>query len=483
MEMRHYHIVIYLIFFGLFSSQAMSQAGDSLTTLTLKEIHGWILESHPLAKSASLEKLRAEAELLESRGLFDPKLFMDWDQKHFDNKDYFAVGEGGIKLPTRWGMEFKATFNQTRGQFLNPMLNLPANGQLNLGVKVNALQGFRIDAARSQMQQAQLELTRSQALFTMGIADLYIVSSEIYWKWWTSFHQLQQYNYAVDLAQERFENIAESFFQGDKPAIDTLETFIQVQNRRNNYNDALIAYQEACLKLANFFGGDQDMAAALLNRYRPVEEFNSQELPIAPEENLLLNNLETIHPELRDLEQQRAQLEIEQRWAKEQMLPKLNLEYNFLGNGWNLMNTIPAEGQNAGINQLLTQNFKWGLQFEMPIFFRKARGKMEQVKIKATQTELKREQKGISLRNKIKNYSLELQNINNQIRLMEEMVANYESLLQAERIKFDIGESSVFLLNSREQKLIESRLKLVKTKSSYFKAWWNLRYTAGIIAP
>jgi outer membrane protein TolC len=131
----------------------------------------------------------------------------------------------------------------------------------------------------------------------------------------------------------------------------------------------------------------------------------------------------------------------------------------------------------------LTQNFKWGVKFEMPILFRKARGKLEQVKVKAAQTELKREQKNISLTNKVKNYSLELQNLSQQIRLMEEMVENYRRLFEAEQIKFDIGESSVFLLNSREQKLIESQLKLVKTKSSYLKAWWKLQWAAGVIVP
>jgi outer membrane protein TolC len=473
---------IFLFLISLFTLHAaFAQEADSSQVLSLDAIQAWIGESHPLARAASLELDRAEAELLESRGLFDPKLYADWEQKHFDNKDYFAVGEGGLKIPTQFGVEFKATFQQTRGQFLNPMLNLPQNGQLNLGVSVNALQGLRIDEARSQKQQAEIELGRSQALFRYGVSELFITSSNIYWNWWTAYHQLQKFQEAVDLAEFRLEGIVESFIQGDKPAVDTLETFIQVQTRRNQYNDALIAYQQASLDLANFFGGDEDMANALLRQYQPVREFGSSELPQSPSQQLLLQNLETQHPELIDLDRQREQLNVEQRWAREQMLPKLKLEYNFLGNGWNLMNTLPAEGQEAGVNQLLTQNFKWGVKFEMPILFRKARGKLEQVKV--TQTELKREQKNISLTNKVKNYSLELQNLSQQIRLMEEMVENYRRLFEAEQIKFDIGESSVFLLNSREQKLIESQLKLVKTKSSYLKAWWKLQWAAGVIVP
>ncbi len=481
MKVLHSIFAVFLFLASLCTGYGQEQ--DTLKPLSLNAIQAWIAESHPLARSASLERERAKALLLESRGLFDPKLYAGWDQKHFDNKDYFGVGEGGLKIPTPWGVEFKAAFQQTRGIFLNPMLNVPQNGQLNLGVKVNALQGLRIDEARSRRQQAEIELSRSQALYRAGLAELYITASDIYWNWWNAYHQLQRFEYAVELAQQRLEGIVEGFLQGDMPAVDTLETFIQVQSRQNEYNDALIAYQQASLDLANFFGGDEDMANALLRTYEPVREYNPNELPQAPAQQILLQNLETIHPDLIDLERQREQLAVEQRWAKEQLLPKLNVEYNFLGDGWDLMNAAPTEGQPAGFNQLIAQNFKWGLQFEMPIFFRKARGKLEQVKVKAAQTELKREQKSISLTNKVKNYFLELQNLNNQIQLLSQMVDNYARLLEAERIKFDIGESSVFLLNTREQKLIESQLKLVKTKSTYLKAWWKLQWAAGVIAP
>jgi len=471
------------IFFVIIIHSLQAQEADSLKSLTLASIQAWIVENHPLARSAGLERDRAEAELLESRGLFDPKLFADWEQKYFDNKDYFAVGEGGIKIPTTWGVEFKAAYQQTRGQFLNPMLNVPQNGQLNLGVKVPVLQGLRIDAARNQKQQSEIEVNRSEALYRAGVADLYVTSSEIYWNWWTAYHQLQRFDYAVELAEQRLEGIVESFVQGDKPAVDTLETFIQWQTRLNQYNDALINYQNASLDLANFFGGDEDMANALLNTYKPVQELNPEQLPAIPQTNALLTNLSNRHPELVDLQKQREQLAIEQKWSREQLLPKLNLEYNFLGNGWDLMNASPTEGQPAGINQLITQNYKWGLEFEMPLFFRKSRGKLEQIKVKSAQIELKREQKNISLTNKVKNYLMELQNLRRQIQLMEDMVDNYDSLLEAERIKFNIGESSVFLLNAREQKLIDSQLKLVKTKSAYLKAWWKLQWAGGVIFP
>ena len=45
--------------------------------------------------------------------------------------------------------------------------------------------------------------------------------------------------------------------------------------------------------------------------------------------------------------------------------------------------------------------------------------------------------------------------------LLNTNIDNYFDLLRAERRKFDIGESSVFLLNSRETKYLESQQKLL----------------------
>ena len=48
------------------------------------------------------------------------------------------------------------------------------------------------------------------------------------------------------------------------------------------------------------------------------------------------------------------------------------------------------------------------------------------------------------------------------------MVQNYETLLAAEERKFSFGESSLFLINSRENKLIESKLKQNLVQNKFF---------------
>jgi outer membrane protein len=61
-------------------------------------------------------------------------------------------------------------------------------------------------------------------------------------------------------------------------------------------------------------------------------------------------------------------------------------------------------------------------------------------------------------------------------------VRNQEILLSAEQRKFDIGETTVFLVQTRETKLIEMRVKLAAMQAKYEKAVASLLYESGISA-
>ena len=131
------------------------------------------------------------------------------------------------------------------------------------------------------------------------------------------------------------------------------------------------------------------------------------------------------------------------------------------------------------MRDLLTENYKWGLNFSFPLLLRKEQGKMQQVKLKQQMASNKLEQKKAELEAKIGNYYNEQQTTARQVELYEQIVQNYNRLLEAEQIKFNLGESSVFLLNTREQKLIEAQIKLAKLRGLYQKNRLALSWAAG----
>ncbi|WP_308199011.1 TolC family protein [Chitinophaga sedimenti] len=58
-------------------------------------------------------------------------------------------------------------------------------------------------------------------------------------------------------------------------------------------------------------------------------------------------------------------------------------------------------------------------------------------------------------------------------------IANQELLLNGEAAKFDLGESTLFLINTRESKLIDMKIKREEMISGYQKALAELYYKAG----
>ena len=66
-----------------------------------------------------------------------------------------------------------------------------------------------------------------------------------------------------------------------------------------------------------------------------------------------------------------------------------------------------------------------------------------------------------------------------QILNAEKSSAYSKLLVEAERLKFMNGESSLFLLNSRESKWLEAELKLAEYKLNFIKNFIELTYVNG----
>ena len=145
------------------------------------------------------------------------------------------------------------------------------------------------------------------------------------------------------------------------------------------------------------------------------------------------------------------QLSLEQKLKRNKILPKLDFKYNFLS--YNHVDFF-ATGANA-----FAENYKFGLKFSMPLLLRESRADLQLTQLKIQETNFQIQQKQIEVSNKIKIYFAEIATYGQQMAIIERNVANYATLLEAEQQKFAIGESSVFLLNSREMKLIEVRRK------------------------
>lgn len=432
----------------------------------------WYIENyHPIAQQGKLLIDQGESSVRAARGGFDPKLFFNLDQKQFDEKEYYSILNSGLKIPTWYGLEFKTGLDQNRGVYLNPENKVPNGGLWYGGVSVSLGQGLFIDKRRAALQKANVLASSTTAEQKALMNELYFDAIKQYWKWVQAFNEYRVYEESVSLAVTRFEAVKNSHLLGDKPAIDTLEAKIQVQNRELGRNEYKLAYQNATLELSNYLWFENNTPLVITDELRPPL-FDEIELS----NEISFDSLQTIvdaipnaHPDMLIYDFKLSSLEIERKLKAEEIKPKLNLNYNFLSEpvGDNFMNSISS------------QNYKWGIEFSLPIFLREQRGNLQLAKYKIQNTTFGQRQKQLEIENKVLSYFNEHIALRQQVEIYKEAVNNYASLLEGERIKFDMGESSLFLVNSRESSLIEARLKVIALVSKFNISSAGIEYASG----
>jgi outer membrane protein TolC len=443
-------LLLLLIFKGL---NIHAQPSDSL--LLLNDFLSIVRQNHPLARQADNLNRSAAAEMLAARGGFDPKLYGEYGQKFFDDKNYFSLGEFGLKAPTRYAAELKAAYATSEGTFLNESDRLPSAGQAILGISMPLVQGLLLDERRANLLRARQTREMNRAERSLLLNDLYFDAIATYWKWAAVARQRDVFAEALRISEIRFQNIKVSFEQGDRMAMDTLESFIQVQDRQFQLNEAQLELQAVTAKLANFLWDDNFQLMRFPQNQRgenPASpQLDNPWTDLVLRDNLI-QTLSATHPALRMYEAKLAQLDVERRLKREKLKPKLNLDYNFLGNG-------------TAFATPFNDNYKWGISFGSSTLFRAERGDVQLAKIKIENTQLLRDQKTAELQNKLRIALAEWDNAQAQNILYQQTVDNYARLVQLENTRFELGESTLFLVNSREMKLYEAQIKLAKVQA------------------
>ena len=110
---------------------------------------------------------------------------------------------------------------------------------------------------------------------------------------------------------------------------------------------------------------------------------------------------------------------------------------------------------------------------------RQERGKLQQTRLKVQDATLEQQQSRRTIVNQVSAVYNTLKAYDQQLQVQAQTITNQRLLLRAELQKFELGESTIFLINARETKLIDLRLKQESMRASYEKSLAELYYYAG----
>lgn len=447
--------IVLLIYIG-FTSSVFAQINPPETILRFDEYLGYVKQYHPIVKQAELVIDESQAKLMKSRGAFDPKIEVDYDRKRFKDKEYFNKLNGMFKIPTWFGVELKAKFEDNTGDFLNPESFVPDDGLYSAGVSVPLAKGLLINDRMAALKQAKFFREQAKADRDILVNTLLYEASIAYFEWLKAYNERQLFKNFLTNAELRFRGIKRGAEVGDKAQIDVVEARIAFNNRKLSLEQANVSLMKATLELSNFLWLENNIPVELQPNVIPDTE--SETIVDAVLNINALQNDELIignHPKLQSLDFKLQGLEVEKRLKLNSLLPRIDFEYNFLTETPDIARSFN------------TAEYKGGLNVSLPLFLRKERGDLKLARLKLQDTEYELEATRISILNKINAIKQELESYVLQNQITGEMIVDYSKMLQAEERKFQLGESSLFLVNSRESKLIDGQLKAISIQNKF----------------
>lgn len=423
--------------------------------LSFNEFLGYVKKYHPMVKQANLEVTQAQAELMVARGGFDPKIEVDYSKKEFKGTEYYSLLNSSFKIPTWYGIEVKAGFDDTDGQYFNPQNRTPEAGLTSLGISVPLGQGLFINQRMADVRSGKMQIKLSDAERKLKAIEVLYKASEAYFEWRKSYNEAVLYKSYLGFASTRFAGTKKLIELGDSPAIDSVEARITVRNRELNVENGNLKLAKAALNLSNFLW-IEDVPVEINENVKPEENLMQTLEQTLKTDALTLNapSLET-HPKVQALETKLSMLEVNRKLKANLLLPKLTIGYNYIAE------PVYFDSFNA-------DDYKFNIDFSIPIFLRKERGNLKIAKLKIQDLKLDIEQQRLELRNKIKAQQTEILSLKRQKSVIDNLVQDYVTMLDSEERLFSFGESSMFLINSRENNLVNAKLSQISLENQYY---------------
>jgi len=433
---------------------AMGISQQTVVEFTYDEFLEIVKSNHPTMSGIDNNLDVAVQNLRAARGIFDPRIEGTIEEKQYNGQEYYSLVSGSLKIPTWYGIELKGGFENNTGNYLNPQNVTPSAGLTALGISVPIGRGLLINERLTILQKARRQIDVSASEMRIDKAELLFTASLAYYNWKRSHEEMQLYQQYKTNAEIRLAAVRSLILNGDKPAIDSIEAGIAFKTRILNLEQSTLKLLKARLNLSNF----------LWTKERAPLELSENAIPqqrILPNiERFIANDLASLmeqHPKITALERKIEIGKIERRFKANSLLPIIRIDYTHLSEA---QSAIPGE----------FSNYKIGALLQMPLFLRKERAELRIAKLRLDNSQIDLEVVRLELSNKLEMQQKELESLTRQIAVISELAQNHKQMVASEERLFSFGESSLFIINSRENNYIGSKLAEIEMQYKLMEA-------------
>lgn len=416
-----------------------------------------VASSHPELKAASAARDSADAALLERRGAFDPTLNAKFSERAFNSSS--SVGktseaeesEASLDLLSRWGAKASLGGRLARGDLKAPVSPTGRGGQLSYSLSVPLLRGAFSNPREAAERKAELGLTAAQARWAERRLKLLLGASESWWKWAAARRKLEIEKALLANAEFRLAAVAARAESGDLPRVAAVEAEQEAWLRRGRAARAERAVQQASLSLSNYLWSPDGSPAPV-----PAEDGSGDderaETVGAEEAARAEEEAAAARPETRALAFAREAARVDRSLARNSILPQLD--------------ALWSQGEDRGAGGIGPVH-RVGVELSVPLFFRAGRGAERQARLSIETLDWSERSLRLRIANEVRDAVSAVNAEAARLEAARRESELAERLETAEREAFELGDSTLFLVNQRERAAAEARARVVDVLADY----------------
>ena len=430
-------IVLFIVAQSLFSQE----------TFSVDSIRQYLTQENPFVYSNLGKKHVNEEKLNYAFGNYDTKVVAKYEDKEYPVTygKYYSLG---IEKPLENGIDVSLSYRYADGTQEYNNIKTSEDGEIIAGVKVPVLKVLnKIDKRRLDVGLASLNVVKSDFQYQDSMRNLYFIVMTNYYKliyakevWVLSKELLLK-------VQKRHGFIQRRVQEGLEPQMKLIEVEQQVINIQQMVLTANTNYDNQFEHFLKFLN---------ISREDFSNKFSLEELPKLKISNVnFANAMDTAienRVDLKMIANEIKKYDLKQKYNK--LLKYPNLDVGMYG----------VYDLNKDVDSYEQSGYKLTVNMSFPIEQRKYSGKKLENKYSVALLDANKNKLLIELRTNLKNTITSLYALEKNVENSNKEVALVKKLENLEKKKYELGSSTLFMLNQREMQTLKTQKKFLKYK-------------------
>lgn len=447
MRKRASATVAFAVAFGLAFVAATARAQP--VTLTEDEVVRRARQSYPMVAAARLDGDAAGGDLQAAEGAFDFGLRTRGSLIPLGGYPQGRVDVVAEVPTTLWGSTLFAGYRWGSDTVADYDGKLVTNdlGEVRVGAAVPTWRNGPIDRRRANIERAELGVSVGERGVQQSQLEAARAAALRYWLWVGASLRRDQVETLAIRAQKRAEDVEERVGRGDLPGIDRADAQRSLTVRRQQIVAAERMFQQAAIELSLFLrraDGTPDLPdPARAPRSMPPLRALPPDAPTSARIALVRR------PDLARLELAKKQQEVEARWAGNQLAPAVDLA------------AVGSQDLGEGSSKRDPFELELSLMIDVPLDTDAAQGRRRAARASAARIEVARSLVVDQALAELRDARAAVTAAAQRESLSGEEKSLADALLEAERDRLTLGESTVFMVDLREQAALEAAIRQI----------------------